>query len=861
MPTLTDAPKTETIERDVNTPQSEEEAAVASSLPEDIQGALRDLMRMGERESDFARRGHYKEMLEAEEFWKGNQYPIWSDKEFAFRTPWDYSWANGRLEDQPTYQYVVNIYQASGLTMIASLSQKVPKVRFFPHSANSEVDIATARAASDVAELIEKNNKLRIMAIREAYLLWTQGGFGTYTRFVRDKKLGIEDVPVIEQSQVQVAPDRYTCQGCGAEHPADTIAPTDPGPQPGFGQPSELASEGQVAETDVTPTSDDPTVEADDPSFAQDDAEMEAEPQPGGMSCPQCGYGMSDADFVPGETAQVPVISGYKQVPEGFEKMSVYGLLNLKMMPYVQSFNETGYLQLVEDVHEGAIRAAYFGQQQEIGSNSGEAMGSNSMSASETDTYEKVGRMRLYDAPSPYSGLRSAPTTSYLTYKRVWMRRWYLMGHPDPIMRVKLFNMFPSGAYVAFAGEKFLEARDEDVDDYWTICSAMPSYGIYPEAVGSSTIPLQKQINDAANIVAEHLDFGSAPPVFYDAEFISGEGLRNQKMRPGNFYPIVRNRGGMARSIKELMHQPDIKIDANIYGYGRSLIELVQVVSGVVPSMFGGELKGNDTLGAYQQSRDQAIGKFQIFWAAVKQHHADAMRQGVECFRRNRTGDAEKVILGKSNEFTSKYIQLSDMRGNIHAEPEADEDFPQTWNEIRANFAALMESNPEAANLIMSEPANLALYKKYLGSPSIVFSAEANREKQFREIDELSMAAPIPVPDMMGAPDPMTGQPPVKWMPTVMPDVHGDDHVTHIKSIMEWVVDPEGGIIAKKENPEGYANTMAHLIAHKEAIAQLAAFDAHLQVEYGLVPVAPAPGQEGDSASSKPEAKAPPSRP
>lgn len=787
-PTPTEGP--DIPERSPEAPRTPEQAQVIKEeLPKDIQTAFQLLDQISDREADSARRGHFRRLLEAEEFWKGNQYPIWSEKEFSFRTPFDYALQNNKLEDQPTYQYVVNIYQATGLTVIAALAQRVPKVRFFPRSAKSEVDIATARAASDISQLIEKNNRLKTMALREAYLLWTQGLFGTWTRFVRDAKKGWEDQPVIENSTVTVSPDSYMCPACGqATEALDTI--------------------------------------------------------PGEEACVGCSTPMTGADFIPGETAEVPVVTAIKKVPEGYEKMSVHGALELKVSPYVNDFDACGYLKLVNEVPVGAVRSAYLDKMDEIEEGGSNAGGTNG----DADTYEKLSRLKLADAAAPYSGLRSSPATGFVTFKRVWFRRWYFLQHPDKVMRRKLYDMFPNGAFVAFAGHDFLEAYDENVDDSWTLCRAMPGWGMYTEPIGGSTMPLQKQINDGANIVAEHLDYGSAPPILADGEFLSAEGLQGRRTRPGEFMMVHRSRGGTQRSLSDLLYQPNIKIDANVYGYGRSLIELVQVVSGAMPSLFGGQLKGNDTAQAYAQSRDQALGKLQLFWAAVKQHHADVMRQGVECFRRNRLQDVENVILGKSNDYTSRYIRLADLKGNILAEAEADEDFPATWAEIRGNLQELMTSNPELANVLLSEPSNAPVLRKFIASPAIVIPAEDNREKQYREIDELLAAEPIPMMDPMAAPDAM-GAPGIKWMPTVMPETHADDHVVHIKTLMEWAVDDEG-ITAKKMNPAGYANVMAHLLAHKEAMAQVAAFDQNLTAMYGLQPPE-AEGGEGPPPKKK----------
>lgn len=766
-------------ERSAAAPRTQDQADVMKAeLPKDIQGAFQLLDQISDREADVARRGHFRKLLESEEFWKGNQYPIWSEKEFSFRTPFDYALEKNRLEDQPTYQYCVNIYQAYGLAIMSAMSQRVPKVRFFPKSAKSEIDIATARAASDIATLIEKNNKLKTLAIREAYLLWTQGLFGTWTRFVRDPKKGWEDLPHIENQTVQLSPDAYSCPTCQTQSPADQ----------------------QI---------------------------------PGEESCPNCGTAMSGANFVPGETTQVPVVTQITKIPEGYEKMSVHGALELKVSPYVNSFDDCGYLKLVNEVPTGAVRAAYLDKMDELEGSNGANSGSSS---SDADTYERLSRLKLADAAAPYSGLRASPVLGFVTFKRVWFRRWYFLQHPDQAMRRKLFDMFPNGAVAMFAGHDFLEAYDENVDDCWTLCRAMPGWGMYTEPIGGSTMPLQKQINDAANIVAEHLDYGSCPPIFADAEFLSEEGLRERRARPGEFMMVHRSRGGVTRTLSDLLYQPDIKIDANVYGYGRSLIELVQVVSGAMPSIFGGQLRGNETAAAYAQSKDQALGKLQLFWAAVKQHHADAMRNGVQCFIRNRVQDVENVVLGKSNDYTSKYIRLADLKGNLIAEPEADEDFPATWAEIRGNIQELMTSNPELANILMTEPANAPVLRKFIADPAIVIPTEDNREKQFREIDELLQAQPLQVMMPMNPtmpPGPMNPVQP-KFMPTVMPEVQADDHIVHIKTIMEWAVDDEG-ITAKKMNPAGYANVMAHLLAHKEAMAQVQAFDASLQMQYGMV--------------------------
>ena len=89
--------------------------------------------------------------------------------------PFEQKFSDDRaLEEMPRYQFVTNFYQGFGLSFIAVLSQDVPSVRFYPQSAQSLEDISAARAASDVAELIEQNNHIEQLLTSIGYFLWTE---------------------------------------------------------------------------------------------------------------------------------------------------------------------------------------------------------------------------------------------------------------------------------------------------------------------------------------------------------------------------------------------------------------------------------------------------------------------------------------------------------------------------------------------------------------------------------------------------------------------------------------------------------------------------------------------------------------
>src|SRR5271157_4635843 len=107
------------------------------------------------------------------------------------------------LEEMPRYQFVTNFYQGFGLSFVAVLSQDVPSVRFYPQSAQSLVDIAAARAASDVAELVERNNHVEHLLTSIGYFLWTDGKLGAYVRYVKDgQRFGFREEEILAAVEI-----------------------------------------------------------------------------------------------------------------------------------------------------------------------------------------------------------------------------------------------------------------------------------------------------------------------------------------------------------------------------------------------------------------------------------------------------------------------------------------------------------------------------------------------------------------------------------------------------------------------------------------------------------------------------------
>src|SRR5262249_45172734 len=133
-----------------------------------------------------------------------------------FSTP-----SQARIEDLPRYEFVTNIYQAFGLSIVSVLSQDVPRVRFFPSSAQAEEDVSAAKAATEVAQLVERNNRIGNLIVDEAFNLWTDGKVGAYVRYVVDgQRFGFHPETEITAREIKLGEDVYICPDCGAETPS-----------------------------------------------------------------------------------------------------------------------------------------------------------------------------------------------------------------------------------------------------------------------------------------------------------------------------------------------------------------------------------------------------------------------------------------------------------------------------------------------------------------------------------------------------------------------------------------------------------------------------------------------------------------
>jgi hypothetical protein len=559
-----------------------------------------------------------RRIKQAHQFWRGLQYLWWNEADQNWRLPFEQKLAdNSTLEDLPRYEFVTNIYPAFGLSLVAVLSQDVPRVMFFPSSAQAEEDVAAAKSATEMTQLVERNNRIGNLIVEEAFNLWTDGKVGAYVRFVVDgQRFGFHPETEIGAREVKVGSEMYVCPDCGAEN---------------------HARNGGLAETESAAGSTGGRQrDAEMQALQADDAEPNADEDTDtnlGRSCDTCGALLTEENFVAAETVTVPTAQTRQRVPNGQEVVTIVGGLELKTPPWAGEMHEYPYIQWNREVHQVRLRAAYPSAAAKIGS----------PVASGAQEYERLARL----AQSQGGLLTEGGDTNinWITFQRTWLRPWAFFALDDKALRDELLEMFPDGAYVAFAGETNCESRSENMDDHWRVLHALPGDGSSGRpALGDALISVQERFNTLSNLQMETYEYG-IPPIYADSEVLDCDALQGQTAEPGAHYPARAKPG---QSLAAGFFQPDAaEVPPDLAEHAAGLMgPVAQFLTGAFPALFGGAMSNNDTASGYAMARDQAMGRIGLVWRRMKFFHADIMLLTVDCFRKNRPNDVEVTLPG-----------------------------------------------------------------------------------------------------------------------------------------------------------------------------------------------------------------------
>lgn len=706
-------------------------------LPDAIKSSLRSLIAEMKDETLSARREEVKKAKQAREYWKGVQNIWWAESDQEWRFPFETLYNRDFISDQmPRYSFVTNIYQAFGLSIIAVLSQSKPVTRLFPQSSKQPEDVTTAKVGNEVIKLIQRNNEASALLERIGYFCWTDGKVAGYMRYVQD----------------------------GLRFGYEDV------PEYGEGQvqlPGEQAAYSCPECGEQTPMTD----------FPQDNL------------CPGCGSPLDESSLMSPESYTVPQETGSQRVAKGQEVLDVFGSLEVRTPMWCNKQHEFPYLIWSTEIHRAKLQATYPHIRDKI---------SQETPSGGEDTYERQVRLRLH-----YSGIydeAGTPSANLITFDRCWLRPFVFEGISDDAIRAELYRLFPNGVYCAFAADQFAEARDENMDDHWTVMNAMPGDGQNRPAIGTALVSIQERYNTLNNLVVENIEFG-VPPIYADDSVLDFDAIEDTTAEPGSHYPVTPPPSGRVR---DAFFQPQpTPLASETYRYINDLAgPMGQFQVGAFPSLMGGSAANIDTASGYAMSRDQALGRQGIFWRAIKTFWDNCMVKGVMVYRDNRNDDLEIPMSALGQEYDSRLIRLDDLQGAISVYSETDEQFPETWVQKRRTLMELLGSGNQEFGTILQHPENMKILKDLLGLDDLEVPGDTSRDKQWKEITQLVEEMPIQTEEGFES--------------SVEIDVF-DNHEVELGVLAIWINSAEGQK-AKEQNPMGFVNVKAHALQHQEAI-------------------------------------------
>ena len=797
-------------------------------LRPELVNALRELVRQYRQEGVTARRHEIRRIRQARLFWQGLQYAWWNPNDMNWHLPFEQKFNDDRaLEEMPRYQFVTNFYQGFGLSFVAVLSQDVPSVRFYPQSAQSLVDIAAAKAASDVAELVERNNHVEHLLTSIGYFLWTDGKLGAYVRYVADgQRFGFREQEIVAGVEIPLGPDVWNCSSCGMEIPVDGDQRSDNSEREAGDEEdnrTEASSRGGVMKT-LTPEgvrySDEtggesrslPSGQQNALASGRDDSVSAYE-----SACPGCGAELGEKDLKRAERVTVPRVVETRRVANGQEVISIAGGLELNTPVWANEMHEFPYMQWQTEVHRAKLKAAYPHAANKI---------ETTPSQGAEDVYARVSRISVEQGlPSIHPG---DALMNLITFDRTWLRPWAFYSVEDEDVRRELLALFPDGCYVAFAGDAYCEARNENMDDHWRVLHALPGDGQNRPSVGDSLVQVQERYNVLSNMQAETYEYG-IPPIYADPQVLDFDALANQVAEPAAHFP-ARARPGQPLAAGFFQPAP-AQVPPDMIRHQQDLIgPVAQFLTGLFPAVFGGNMEDVKTASGYALARDQALGRLGLVWRRLKQFYGEVMLLGVEAFRKNRPEDVDVPLLGPDGMLDARMIRVADLKGNIAVHPEADETFPRLKSQQRGVLQQLFGLKDPLIQEAMADPANIGYIKNVLGLTELVVPGEDSRNKQLREIQVLLGAAPIVI-EVAGGQRPATGGDQrtaisdqeagggmhTVVLPSVAVDLLLDNHAVEFEECKRWA-NSEAGQSARMTNPAGFANVRAHAEAHLRAM-------------------------------------------
>ena len=734
---------------------------------EDVQRLLREVCDHFSKEDRAVRDRQIREWRKLKYYWNGFQRIWWSETAHDWRV---YDLQNvSSPSDGAYYDKPINVFKAYLESIIAALSINIPGIKCFPDDANNSLDLQTARAGDKICELVGRHNDVSLLWLHALFILCTEGMIAAHHYTKSDESYGTYDIDKYEDEEQDVT--NFFCSLCG---------------------------------TQLTPQDQDRTeTEADEFHPGNDDVLS-------GGDKPFCANCLQQVDpELRTDKVIVTHLVGKTKEPKSRQIIECYGGLFVKVANYAQNQEGTPYLQWAYETHYANVLERYEHLRGKI------EKSSNSQSQGGYNMYEQWGRI-------PTNYFNEYPIHN-ATVQNWWLRpaSFNILRDEDDIKMLK--KKYPDGCKVVFINEfVFAEAENCCLDDEWTLSYNPLSDYIHHDPLGKLLTSVQEITNDLVSLVLQTIEHG-IPQTFADPAVVIFDAYSQMEASPGSIIPTKPTSG---KSLSDAFYEiKTANLSGEVLPVAEKIQELGQLVSGALPSLFGGQSPGGSkTAAVYSMSRAQSLQRLQTIWKILCAWWEKINGKVIPAYIKNVQEDERYVTRDKQGNFTNILIQKAELSGKLGSiELESNEQLPISWSQQKEIIMTLLQAaNPEVMAAI-SSPENLPLLQRALGLTEFYMPGEDDREAQYDEINLLVQSEPIQVP---GAPQQVLGPMgmqivpgPPQEMPSVEVQPLVDNHQIHAEICRSWLVS-DAGREARVNNAQGYKNVLLHMQQHIQLYQQ-----------------------------------------
>ncbi len=511
----------------------------------------------------------------------------------------------------------------------------------------------------------------------------------------------------------------------------------------------------------------------------------------------------------------------------GKEIVEVYGKLEAKVPINANLLSDCPFVQISKEYDYAYVRGMFPDKARKIHPG-GAGAGENEL--------DRIARINSYLALEA-SYVTGDSMVRDCTVQRSWFRPAFFMEVSNPEVRKSLLEKFPDGCLVIYAGEAFILARNENMDDHLSIIHAFPGSGMNRISLCAKLLSLQKRLNNWIDLINDFF-IRTIPARHINSRVYDLEAIEDQPQQPGAFIPFdgaiaaEYSAQGVANIWVEPMPQPQPTLPDFIQQF---ITNLPQLLSGALPSLFG-SAANTDTVGGIAIQRDQALGRLGTPWHSIQmatcRYFSQAVRLAAAC--------RLEPIFGTLANGEALRIELAELKGGTQAYPEEDSNFPESWVQRQSRYQQLLiesRQNP-ALGALLELPANMKTARDLAGFGDLIVPAAEAYEKQLGELSLLLHGQPQPNPQwaqleqqivmmqQMGIQPPPELMQQMQAIPqeisSVPIDEATDEHAIEASACKDWINSPPGRKMrnGNAQDRAGFQNVRLHFLEHQAAAAK-----------------------------------------